>query len=199
MAAGHEVAGSMALHALGKLHDAMAHKKSGPLPAAEPKAMACFQAAMLVDPKNFMAANDLGVLLARCGNYSDARRMLEYSLSLSPQSATWHNLSVVYGQLDQRALAQRADQQTAVLQQAEIARRRTSQGTANNSVQWVDPQTFAQRRRAPPTCPPQSRNPRAKQWKRRTRPVACRRRLRSPPQPPSAAERMSWGLPGYQR
>ena len=60
-AAGHEVAGSMALNALGKLHDAMAHKKSGPVPAAEPKAMVYYQAAMLAYPKNFMAANDLGV------------------------------------------------------------------------------------------------------------------------------------------
>jgi tetratricopeptide (TPR) repeat protein len=200
-AAGHEVAGSMALHALGKLHEAMAHKKSGPLPAAEPKAMVCFQAAMLVYPKNFMAANDLGVLLARCGNYSDARRMLEYSLSLSPQSATWHNLAVVYGQLDQRALARRADQQTAVLQQAEIARRRTSQGTANNSVQWVDPQTFAQTSTNAPNAPaavpqPTARAVETSDAPRRLPPTPA---TAKPAQPPSAAERMSWGLPGYQR
>jgi tetratricopeptide (TPR) repeat protein len=197
-ATGHEVAGSMALHALGKLHDAMAHKKSGPLPAAEPKAMVYFQAAMLAYPKNFMAANDLGVLLARCGNYSGARTMLEHSLSLSPQSATWHNLAVVYGQLGQPSLARQADQQAAALQQAEIARRRTSQGTASSSVQWVDPQTFAQTSNG-------ASNAAEPIGGQAANPSAAPRRLPStsasakPAQPPSAAERMSWGLPGYQR
>ena len=106
--------------------------------------MVFYQAALLAYPNNFMAANDLGVLLAQCGNYADARTMLEHSLALSPQSATWHNLAVVYGQLGQPALARQADQQAAMLQQAEMARRQTSLGTANNSVLWMDPQTFAQ-------------------------------------------------------
>jgi len=200
-AAGREVAGSMALHALGKLHDAMAHKKSGPLAAAEPKAMVYYQAAMLAYPKNFMAANDLGVLLAQCGNYADARAMLEHSLSLCPQSATWHNLAVVYGQLGQTALAHRADQQAGMLQQAETARRRTSLGTANNSVQWVDPQTFAQTSTGAPNTPGAAPQPRGQA----SAPAAEPRRL--PPlssaakaaRRPSAAERMSWGSPGYQR
>jgi len=200
-AAGHEVAGSMALHALGKLHDAMAQKKSGPVPAAEPKAMVYYQAAMLAYPKNFMAANDLGVLLARCGNYTEARAMLEHSLSLSPQSVTWHSLAVVYGQMGQTALARRADQQAATLQQAETARRRTSLGTADNSVQWVDPQTFAQTSTGAPNTPGAAPQPPGQAAASSTEP----RRL--PPTPaaakaarrPSAAERMSWGSPGYQR
>ena len=83
-AAGHEVAGSMALHALGKLHTALARKKISLAAAAEPKAMVYYQAALLVYPKNFLSANDLGVLLAQCGDYGDARTMLEYSFALSP-------------------------------------------------------------------------------------------------------------------
>jgi tetratricopeptide (TPR) repeat protein len=200
VAAGGEVAGSMALHALGKLHDAMAHKKTGPLAAAEPKAMVYFQAAMLAYPKNFMAANDLGVLLARCGNYTAARTMLEYSLSLSPQPAAWHNLAVVYGQLGQTMLARQADQQAAALQQAEVARRRAAQGTANNSVQWVDPQTFAQTSANAPSAPGAIPQPSGQTMD----PSATPRRL--PPIPTSAksaqapsAERMSWGSSGYQR
>ena len=107
-----------------------------------------------------MAANDLGVLLAQCGNYAEARTMLEHSLSLSPQSATWHNLAVVYGQLGQTALARQADQQAAMLQQAEAARRRTSPAAANNSVQWVDPQTFAQTSTGAPNTPGAAPQPR---------------------------------------
>jgi hypothetical protein len=201
-AAGHEVAASMALHGLGKLHDAVARKKSGSLPAAEPKAMVFFQAAMLVYPKNFMAANDLGVLLARCGNYAGARMMLEHSVSLSPQPATWHNLAVVYGQLGQPALALRADQQAVALQQAEVARRRTLQGTANNSIQWVDPQTFAQTSSNAPNATDAAPRPSAQAA---TNPSTTPRRLpptsasAKPSRPPTAAERMSWGSTGYQR
>ena len=202
VAAGHEVAGSMALHALGKLHDAMAHKKSGPLPAAEPKAMVYFQAAMLACPKNFMAANDLGVLLARCGNYSDARTMLEHSLSLSPQSATWHNLAVVYGQLGQASFAQRADQQAAILQQAETARRKTAHGTANNSVQWVDSQAFAQTSTSAPNAPGAAPQPTGQE----AAPSAAPDRLPPVPatakpaqRPATAAQTSPWGSPGYQR
>ena len=199
-AAGHEVAGSMALYALGKLHDAMAHKKSGPIAAAETKAMVYYQAAMLAYPKNFMAANDLGVLLAQCGHCAEARAILEHSLSLCPQSATWHSLAVVYGQLGQTALARRADQQASVLQRAETLRLRTSPAAANNSVQWVDPQTFAQTSTGAPLAPGAEPQPRGQ-----TAPSAEPGRL--PPTPeaakaarrPSAAERMSWGSPGYQR
>ena len=57
----------MALHALGKLHAALAQKKGSLVVAPESKAMVFYQAALLVYPNNYMAANDLGVLLAQCG------------------------------------------------------------------------------------------------------------------------------------
>ena len=152
-AAGREVAGSMALRALGKLHEALAGKKAAAEPAAESKAMVFYQAALLVYPENYMAANDLGVLLARSGNSADARTVLEYSLSLSPQPATWHNLAVVYRQLGQPALADRAGRRAAALEQAELARRKTMLQTANQTIRWVDPQTFAETSRNMPNSP----------------------------------------------
>ena len=152
-AAGREVAGSMALHALGKLHAALAQKKGTPIVAPESKAMVFYQAALLVYPKNYMAANDLGVLLAQCGHYADARAMLEHSLSLCPQSTGWQNLAVVYRQLGQTALAERAARQATLLRQAEIARRQASPAAANDAVQWVDPQTFAQTSTNTPNSP----------------------------------------------
>jgi tetratricopeptide (TPR) repeat protein len=152
-AAGHELAGSMALHALGKMHAALAIKKNSLAAAAEPKAMAFYQAAIMVYPGNFLSANDLGVLLARCGNYADARKMLEYSFALSQQSATSQNLAEVYRQLGQAALADRAARQAAMLQQLELARRRTSLGSASDVVRWVDPQTFSKTSMNTPNSP----------------------------------------------
>jgi hypothetical protein len=143
-AVGREVAGSMALQSLGKLHAALAQKKSGPVAAAESKAMVYYQAAMLVYPENFMAANELGVLLARCGAMVEARAMLEHSLSTCRTSAACHNLAVVYGQLGQTALARRAWEDAASLARLEAARRKAALGTATDGVLWTDPQTFAQ-------------------------------------------------------
>ncbi len=114
-AVGREVAGSMALHAMGKLHSAWAQKKGTPIVAPESKAMVFYQAALLVYPQNYMAANDLGVLLAQCGHYADSQAMLEHCLSLRQQSTGWQNLSVVYRQLGQTALAAQAAQQAARL------------------------------------------------------------------------------------
>ncbi len=142
-AEGKEVAGSMALHAMGKLYEAFSQKKNAIVVAADAKAVLYFQAALLVYPKNFMAANDLGVLLARSGRYADARSMIEHSLSLNPQSTGWQNLAVVYRQLGNPAMAQQASSYAMTLRQAEDARRRNLSATSNNSVQWTDSQSFA--------------------------------------------------------
>ncbi len=144
VAGGHEVAASMALRGLGKLHCALAEKKGDAVVAAQSKAMVFYQAALLVYPRNYMAANDLGVLLAQGGNYAEARTMLEFSLSLCRQAATWQNLGIVYRQLGQAGLAGQADQQAALLGQADAARRRMALGTSNENVRLLDPQSFAQ-------------------------------------------------------
>jgi len=162
-AAGHEVAGSMALRGLGKLHTSLAGNKAMHVRAGEPKAMAFFQAALLVSPQNYMAANDLGVLLAQCGNYAQARGVLEHSLSICPQSIGWHNLAVVYQRLGQLELARRADWQAEVARRAEAARLSARQGPPPQPVRWVDPQTFAQTPSEPayvgPAMPERSATP----------------------------------------
>lgn len=152
-AAGREVAAAMALRALGKLHDTLAGKKGISGTTSAPKAMVFYQAALLVFPENFMAANDLGVLLARSGNYSSARDMFEYSLSLCRQSTTWRNLVVVYRQLGQTALAERAEREAAMIEQAEIARRRAASMAGNAPVRWVDPRTLSRMSNGTPNSP----------------------------------------------
>jgi tetratricopeptide (TPR) repeat protein len=152
-AAGREVAGSMALHALGKLHAALAGHNGGNVQAAESKAVAFYQAALLVYPRNYMAANDLGVLLARCGNYREAEAALTYSLSIDVQPTTWHNLAVVYRQLGVAAAARQADQLWQAARQAEIARRKALQTPSQHLVRWVDPSAFNRFRTNAPAVP----------------------------------------------
>jgi tetratricopeptide (TPR) repeat protein len=143
-AARHEVAGSMALHAMGKLHAAYARHKTIRVGAAEPKAMTFYQAAMLVFPRNYMAANDLGVLLAQAGAWPEARAAFEHSLSICRQSAGWQNLAVVCQQLGQTELARRANWQAETTRRAEAARAAGVSVAAQQSVRWVDPRAFAQ-------------------------------------------------------
>jgi len=140
---GREIAGSMALHGLGKLHAALAGKGTISIRATQPKAIVFYQAALLVDPLNQMASNDLGVLLAGCGNYPEARTALEHSLSICPRSATWQNLAEVYRRLGEPERAGRADRLATAARKAENTRRKAHYGTSHQHVRWVDPNTFA--------------------------------------------------------
>lgn len=206
-AAGCEVAGSMALHALGKLHNAVAQKRGMALVASQSKAMVFYQSALLVYPKNYMAANDLGVLLAQCGNYAEAQAMLEHSLSLCRQATSWQNLAAVYRRLGQPALAARADRQATLLRQVEVARRQAQSAAGSDVVQWVDPQVFAQTSNKTPTSPgavpagavgvPAGAE-RVMSAGRPAPAARSSRAVRSPPPTPTARG-ANWGDPAYQR
>jgi tetratricopeptide (TPR) repeat protein len=143
LAAGEEVAGSMALRALGKLYDSMAEKKRPGETLAATKAMVFYQAALLAQPDNFMAANDLGVLLARAGDYRAAKKMLEYSLDCGEQAATWRNLAAVHRQLGNMAPAEWCDWQARACEQVELAQRGGQPTVAAGAVRWIDPYSFA--------------------------------------------------------
>jgi tetratricopeptide (TPR) repeat protein len=151
--AGNEVAGSMALHALGKLYGVLAQHNSGDVRAGEAKAVAFYQAALLTYPRNYMAANDLGVLLARCGNCRDAEAAMKYSLSLNRQPTGWHNLAVVYRQLGQAALARRAEQLSEAARRDEAAHRKALGNASHQRVRWMDPASFLQLRANTPAVP----------------------------------------------
>lgn len=166
-----EVAGSMALHALGKLYDALAAKQGVSEPTAASKAMVYYQAALLVYSENYMAANDLGVLLARTENLKAARGIFEYSLSLSRQSTTMRNLVSVYRQLGETSLAEQIEREADRIEQIERARRKYVQVADNAAVRWVDPQTFAQAAKDSPSTSPE----------------------RVSSSTPAAGQRMSWG------
>lgn len=149
-------AGSAALTALGKLHAVLADEQPSEMVAAQAKAMALHQAALVVDVNNPVAANELGVLLARFGRPKDALAWLQHSASLAAQPATWHNLAVVHQQLGEANLAEQARHQESALAQR-TGRRATS---PLPDIRWVSPRELDASpadRPAPPTNmrPPQ--------------------------------------------
>ena len=144
VASGREIAGSMALHAMAKLYASSDENSTISVLSAKPKAMTCFQAAMVSYPQNYMASNDLGVLLANSGCLEDARKILESSVETCPHSTSWRNLAVVYRQLDLPELAQQAQQNQQLIHQREVARRESvSPGATDPRVFWISPEEFA--------------------------------------------------------
>jgi hypothetical protein len=107
-AAGGEPLGSLALYSLGRLAPALAGDASAPQLGATSTALVYQQAALISNPDNPLAANELGVLLAGAGRLEEARDWLRHSTRLWPDRATWHNLSVVHRQLGETRLAQLA-------------------------------------------------------------------------------------------
>jgi tetratricopeptide (TPR) repeat protein len=131
--------GSAALFGLGKVY-------SVPLAAHGPKdssggakSVAFYQASLMVDGRNFMAANELGVALVRFGRLPEARAAFLHSLAISSQPIVWQNLAAVHQNLGEIELAERA-RRSAI-----VAANQTGSGAALAAydVQWVDPATFA--------------------------------------------------------
>ena len=144
IAEGQEVAGSMALSALGKMHATLAAKGGNEIPAPEAKAVVCFHAAILVCPRNYMASNDLGVLLARNGDFTGARQALEHSVLASRCSENLKNLSAVYRQVGEQRLAALATQKAQVALDKEVAQLKNAKLSGGGAVKWVDPAILAQ-------------------------------------------------------
>jgi tetratricopeptide (TPR) repeat protein len=142
-AAGRLPAGSMALYGLGKVYAALGDTKSDDRKLNEYRAMTLFQASLGSDINNPLAANELGVLMARNGYYETARDLLQHSVELQPQPIVWRNLAMVHQRMGQMSAAQQAGQQS------QIAPQHANVGSpyaalAAPSVNLVDPQLFSQ-------------------------------------------------------
>ncbi len=138
-----EFAGSMALYGLGKLYGMLSRQPTPGIVAAGSTAVAFHQAALLISPKNYMAANDLGVLLAQAGRYEDARIALEHSASIGSQGVTWQNLAGVCSQLGEPAAAGQARRQAQRAFQTLTARGAALPLSDGPRVQWLAPGEFA--------------------------------------------------------
>ncbi len=137
----HEPLGSLALFALAKIQLASEVAQSPGEINSSAKAIALHRAATLVEPNNFLAANELGVLLARQGRWQESRAVLENSATVAPQVVTYQNLANVYQHVGEGNLARQTNQAAA-----ELALKRGPNTITGGSaaVQWLDGATFAQ-------------------------------------------------------
>lgn len=124
-----EPAGSMALHALGKLHSRLGRVEPEKNPQADAMASALQRAALLARPDNDMAAHELGVLLAESGHYVESDQLLRQVAVRAPHAVVYRNLARVERQLGRPDLA------VASEQQAEYFAARGDGG--NSNIQWV--------------------------------------------------------------
>jgi tetratricopeptide (TPR) repeat protein len=136
-AGGGETCAAVALYALGKSAPQVQPVSAGGSLGATGEQVACYQAALSTDEKNYLAANELGVVLADHGQLELARELFERSLAVSPQAATYHNLAVSLARLGDTAAAVRA------AQRADEMRMARHDSLTGDNVRWVDAETFA--------------------------------------------------------
>jgi tetratricopeptide (TPR) repeat protein len=131
-----EPAGSMALHALGKLSSQLGRVEADKQPFAERKAFALQQAALLARDDNHLAAHELGVLLAESGHYTEAEYLLNQVAVREPNPVVFRNLARVQQKLGHTQLAELSEQQAQFM---------ASRGVSgNNGVVWVTPGSLSQ-------------------------------------------------------
>lgn len=130
---------SRTMHSLAKVCEVLDRAKLETQTLYLPQAVALHQAALMVDPRNHRAANELAVLLARFGQLEDARRVLLHAISVHAEPVMWHNLSVVHERLGESDLAQRARREAEGM----AAREQHGDQGSVESVRWVDAKTFS--------------------------------------------------------
>lgn len=142
-AGGDQSVSSLALYGLGKVCTAPAalHGPRGKLD--EGKAVVFYQSALIVDTQNFMAANELGVVLTKFGRWDDARNALEHAVAASGTPTSWRNLAVVCNRMGDQAKAAAARHQ-ADLAVAQLQKAGHKMPDSKYAIETVDPETFAQ-------------------------------------------------------
>jgi hypothetical protein len=142
-AGGDQSVSSLALYGLGKVCTAPSAMHGPRGKVDEGKAVVFYQSALVVDSQNFMAANELGVLLTRFGRWNDARTALEHAVATSGTPTSWRNLAVVCDKIGDQTKA------VAARHQADLAVARlqkSGHGAAGSkyAIEMVDPTTFVQ-------------------------------------------------------
>jgi tetratricopeptide (TPR) repeat protein len=138
-AGGREMSAADALYGLARIQPHLASPASDQAARSGPVAMSLYQAALTVEPQHYLAANELGALFARYGQWPEAREALRHAVAVRPDCPVlWENLARVHEQLGERDLAELA------LHEWQVAVRYSSQPqTPAPQVQWVDAGTFA--------------------------------------------------------
>lgn len=137
-AAGGEQAGSMALYGLGKTYARMDAQHGDD--TAGRKSTVLFQAAVDAHAKNYLAANELGVGLARAGRIEQAAAVLRTAASQPGAIATVHaNLAAVERRLGNEPIALAAMQASQALAASEQTAGEVSR---RHGIEWVSPEAF---------------------------------------------------------
>lgn len=134
VAAGGQPVASHSLCNLGKLQLKLSSSLNAPQ-ADFSRAMVFQQAALAVDHRNFLAANELGGILATAGQLAEARRLLRQSVETNSNADGWNGLAKVHERLGETELASHARAQRDLV----------GGGTAGTRprVEWVSPDVFA--------------------------------------------------------
>ena len=129
-----EPAGSMALHALGKITSQLGRLEPQRHRLAHRRAVAIQQAALLSHGENHLAAHELAVLLAESGQFAAAQELLMKVSTHQPNATVYQNLALV-----QQRMGLTEQAQVGHTLAAQLAR----QGAGKPSpVRWITPEEF---------------------------------------------------------
>lgn len=128
---------SRALVGLGRIQEHLYRTTGDNRTLIGPRSIALYQTALAVDKQNFEAANELGVLLARYGQFDEAKQVLLQGVQASPRPEIWQNLASIHATLGEGEMARRAHQEASMAQQfAQL-------NGDLNAVRWVTPEEMA--------------------------------------------------------
>lgn len=133
------------MYLLGRVHQAFASQSGDGTRLQLPKAMVYHQAAVQTNPSNHLAANELGVLMARYGQLRIAKDLLVQSVMSKSHVAGWQNLAEVHHRLGEADLAKRADFERETL----VRKFEQHPNMAESPVEFISPEAFARQSSQP--------------------------------------------------
>ncbi len=136
---GREEIASRALYGLGRLEWDTATTTTSTIQVRTYRAISLYQSALVVHDGNFAAANELGVLFARHGNYQNAIAALRHCVALSPQPTAWQNLANLYHRLGKIEEARWAEIEATHSANAATG---VPYAVAKPRIEWVNPEDF---------------------------------------------------------
>lgn len=137
-------AASAALCALGRTWSVSPNGTEADRTSGTAKAIALHQAALTIDPRNHSAANELGVLMVRCGRLQAAHDLFVRSLKVKETPACWYNISRVFEDLGDAENARRARARYAQLSGHAMQDDHVvpPPSPSQPSIQWVEQADF---------------------------------------------------------
>jgi hypothetical protein len=141
LACGQEQVASEALMVLAKIQPRLVAHDRESATTAGPRAMSLYQAALMVNPDNYLAANELAVLFASFGQLEDARDVLAHCVRVAPDQPTmWRNLAEIHHRLGEHDLSRAALEECRLASQPGPV---ASGSPARPTVEWVEPSVFS--------------------------------------------------------